>query len=129
MRVNCCQHHTTGDSLMLLWSWVTWAVRPCCLSFKCSHPDSSFPYCVMVVKVFKGQSLLSTPSKGVTNQNICSLLKSLQEKRYVPSNSSSLPLTLIHICLAPLCLAAAATALSRGPAGRYSCSQHLLLRP
>lgn len=39
VRVNC----STAGNLML-YSWVTWSVRSCCLNFQCSQPDSSFPY-------------------------------------------------------------------------------------
>lgn len=69
---------------MLPWFWVTWAVRSCCLNFKCSQPDSS-SYCDGGGEGFQRPvSFYCTPSKGVTNQSICLLLKSLQEKRLLP---------------------------------------------
>lgn len=69
---------------MLLRSWVTWAVRSRCLSFKCSQPDSSFPYCVMVVKVFKDQSLLFYAFEGSYKSEHLLALEESTGKKVLP---------------------------------------------
>lgn len=102
---------------MLLWFWVTWAVRSCCLNFKCSQPDSSSPYCDGGGEGFQRpvSSTVHLRRELQIRAFACSW-RVYRKKGYLPTNSSSLPLSLIRIRLAPLCLAAAATALSRGSA-------------
>lgn len=63
---------------------------------------------MMVVKVWKVNLFYNTPSKGITNQSVCSPLKILREN--VLSYKFFFA-ALIHISMAPLCLAAAAAAL------------------
>lgn len=107
--------------------WVTWAAGCCCLNFKCSQLDSPFPFCNGGGEGFQRPIISSTLHlQRELHQNICWLWKSLQEKRHFLTNSSWLPLTLIYVRLAPLCLAAAAAALSRdsatgSPALNISC--------
>lgn len=106
---------------MLLLSWVTWAVRPCCLNFKCSQPDSPFLY-IGGGEVFQRPvtNLNTCPwiayrKKGISLQNpshtYCGSICNIFYDSMILSTASWLLLTLFHICLAPLCLAAAAPAL------------------
>lgn len=99
---------------MLPWFWVTWAVRSCCLNFKRSQPDSSSPYCYGGGKGFQ-RPVSSTVhlQRELQIRTFARSWRVYRKKGYFPTNSSSLPLSLICIRLAPLCLAAAATALSR----------------
>lgn len=113
---------------MLLWSWVIRAVRPCCLSFKCSQPDSSFPYCVMVVKVFKGESSILRLQRELQIRTFARSWRvyrkkgiSLQTLPHCPNHNSHLFGSSVPGC--------SSACPQRGPAGRYSCSRQLLLRP
>lgn len=96
---------------MLPWSWVTWAARSCSLNFKCSQPDYSFPYCDGGGEGFEGQSLLQYTFRRELKIRVLACFWRFCRKMCCPTKSSLLPLTLIHISLAPLCLAAAAAAL------------------
>lgn len=93
---------------MLPWSWVT---RACSLNFKCSQPDNSFPYCDGGGEGFEGQSLLQYTFQRELKIRVFACFWRFCRKMCCPTKSSLLPLTLIHISLAPLCLAAVAAAL------------------
>lgn len=121
---------TLNWSVMLPWSWVTWAVRFCCLNFKCSQPDSSFPYCDGSGEGFQRPvSSILHLWRALQIRAFARFWKSLQEKRYFPTNSSLLRLTLIHISLAPLCLVAAAPTLSKGSAAGIPALSHSCWTP